>query len=411
MHVTPFIISLPSNDRYPILYNSKDFFQLILWLLGNGQQNQRYLYIFLQGLLLTTLVVTHYKDENSDIVSQWMSHYVACALFLDVLEECTQLDIKDIDSSSEVLPKTLPLRKIRNKVKRRNNVISSTSHQHHTTRPRGNQRDGVAPPNHPPNPQSRQRRIEVNHTNVVRNCQIIPSRNRKSETTLIQEAKYHFRKALLTDNYPQAKRHYMICKSICNQLNRTGDVSVCYWSLGEIAFEKCYYSQATKFYGKTIETYDFSQMFDKYQRSLSVVHAQFSNAICQSKTTAKESHIQVVNIADIQRIITSTIANCTTPDIDYSSHIEWPAGVPSVDVPQASTVELVLSVILNSQGKFNGFEVAEEEQSYEVDYVLCDDAMMQPTNEELEEGELPAITRPFYEILGDVNVKHNNILV
>ena len=50
---------------------------------------------------------------------------------------------------------------------------------------------------------------------------------------------------------------------------------------------------------------------------------------------------------------------------------------------------------------YNEFEIAEEEQSYEDDYLLYDDAMMLPTNEELEEGELPAIIRPFYEILGD----------
>ena len=328
----------------------------------------------------------YYEDENNNIMSQWMSHYVACALFLDVLEECTQPDMKDIHSSSEVLPKSSPLRKIRNKVKRRNKVcISSTSHKHYTTHLRRNKKSEVAPPNRPPVAQTHQRRAEMNPMNmhVARKREVVRSSNKKSQAALVQEAEHFFHKArLLSYSYPRAKRHYMICKSICGQLKWMGDVSVCYWYLGQIAFEKCYYAKAMMFYGKSIKTFDFTKIFNQ---------PSFSDILNQYHSANLKKRAQPENIADVRR---DEISNT-----DYHSDVVWQKAVASVDVPQPQTEQLVLS---NSKQEY---EDAVEEQGHLEDYFIpyehmypYEYPMTQTTSEEVE--ELPAIIQHFHGILG-----------
>ena len=104
------------------------------------------------------------------------------------------------------------------------------------------------------------------------------SLNRNSDTYLEMIARHRFHEGRKENNYEVAKRHLKICEQTCTRLRSTGDLSVCYWTLGELASNKQYFSKASMFYEKAISTYDLARFFSQFQPSLSVIYARYSYA-------------------------------------------------------------------------------------------------------------------------------------
>ena len=102
---------------------------------------------------------------------------------------------------------------------------------------------------------------------------------RTSCRSLKMIARHRFHEGCKETNYEIARMHFKICERSCTRLNSTGDLSVCYWILGELASNKQYYSKATMFYEKAINTYTLARTFSQYQPSLSVIYARYSYAL------------------------------------------------------------------------------------------------------------------------------------
>ena len=197
------------------------------------------------------------------------------------------------------------------------------------------------------------------------------SLNRNSDAYLEMIARHQFHEGCKeNNNYEVAKRHLKICKQTCTKLKSTGDLSVCYWTLGELASNKQYFSKASVFYEKAISTYTSARTFAQFQPSLSTIYARYSYALAgkdkllpQPQPTCDEEDEHRPNpqsepehlnqpvesrtpsptqgISDIDRnsvMMTpelapdthSTDGNGTTESLsmlsDYESDIQWPNG-------------------------------------------------------------------------------------
>jgi hypothetical protein len=178
-------------------------------------------------------------------------------------------------------------------------------------------------------------------------------------------ARHRFHEGHKESDYEIARRHLKICEQNCTRLKSTGDLSVCYWTLGEKASNKQYFSKASMFYEKAINTYSSAKTLSKFQPSLSVIYAHYSYALAgkdhllpQSQTTYDvedehrpnpQSHVSQpgsVTESGTPNLTQSTYqspelvsdihsvneGSTISPDtMDYKSKIRWPKGIPCKD--------------------------------------------------------------------------------
>ena len=152
-------------------------------------------------------------------------------------------------------------------------------------------------------------------------------RNKKSENDLRQEAWRLFREGQKECRYEQKKKHFEKCKKVCLQLNQQGDISVCNWILGGIAFEKQFYSKARQLCWKAISMYRLARTFEWHQPCLAQIYAQYSSAVVAA-SQQRQRHHQVQNI--MMDHPTAHLQKCTITT-NTVSHIQWPDGIPCSD--------------------------------------------------------------------------------
>ena len=105
------------------------------------------------------------------------------------------------------------------------------------------------------------------------------SLNKNSDAYLEMIALHRFHEGRKANNYEVARRHLKVCEQTCTRLRNAGDLSVCYWTLAELASNKQYYSKASMFYEKAIHTYSSPKMLEQFQPSLSAIYARYSYAL------------------------------------------------------------------------------------------------------------------------------------
>ena len=156
--------------------------------------------------------------------------------------------------------------------------------------------------------------------------------------------------------YEQRKACFNKCIKFCSLLKSSSDVSVCFCFLGDLAFEKMYYSKATRFYHNAYKTYGMANIFKKYQCSFSCIRAKLSRA-----TNNKRLWQEVVcsnQIHCLDQLENNQQGTIATPDSDYyySDRIRWPQSVSSVDTPNPQTEQLVIGNFQNEKDKHNYIE-------------------------------------------------------
>ena len=101
----------------------------------------------------------------------------------------------------------------------------------------------------------------------------------RSQDNLEMIARRRFHEARKENDYEIARRHLKICERNYSRLKSTGDLSVCYWTLGERASNKQYFSKASIFYKKAIKMYASARTLAQFQPSLSAIYARYSYAL------------------------------------------------------------------------------------------------------------------------------------
>ena len=64
------------------------------------------------------------------------------------------------------------------------------------------------------------------------------SLNRYQDNYLEMIARHRFHEGRKENDYEITRRHLKVCEQNCTRLKSTGDLSVCYWILGELASNK-----------------------------------------------------------------------------------------------------------------------------------------------------------------------------
>lgn len=123
------------------------------------------------------------------------------------------------------------------------------------------------------------------------------SLNKKSDAYLEMIALHRFHEGRNANNYEVARRHLKVCEQTCTRLRSAGDLSVCYWTLAELASNKQYYSKASMFYEKAIHTYSSPKMLEQFQPSLSAIYAHYSYALAGRDRLLPQSqpHLQRID--------------------------------------------------------------------------------------------------------------------
>ena len=242
------------------------------------------------------------------------------------------------------------------------------------------------------------------------------SLNRNPDTYFEMIARHRFHEGRKESDYEVARRHLKICEQNCTRLKSTGDLSVCYWTLGEKASNKQYFSKASMFYEKAINTYGSARTLSKFQPPLSFIYARYSYALAGKgqllpqlqptydvgdehrpnlQSGINQPRTVSVNESGTQSISQSPESlsdehsmnegSTISPGIaDYKSKIHWPRGVPCKD---ASTMYCGMIVAGNCAGSPSELEEAVEEEGFapgssttvmDEESVICMPPIVQP---------------------------------
>ena len=250
-------------------------------------------------------------------------------------------------------------------------------------------------------------------------------------------ARHRFHEARKENDYEIARRHLKICEQNCSRLESTGDLSVCYWMLGERASNKQYFSKASMFYEKAINMYASARTFAQFQPSLSAIYARYSYALAgkdhllpQPQTTYAiedehrpnpQSHAnqpRSINESGTPspsqspsqspELVTDTHNpghNSISPGItDYKSKIRWPKGVSCQDASQGT---VVTGSCESRVGNWFELEEAVEEEG-------CADIGTQSSGvhvlDEERTDNLISTEKPFVSTCGDNNMESSLIM-
>ena len=311
----------------------------------------------LQGLLLITLVGPHLsihypfilvKEQSFDFHAygeedhpKWIRRFIACFLLVDQLldEDSQQIQETTPPKPEELFSKATPVQITtrKRKQKKRSKCVTSGGSTVHPRRTPVNTDTSNAP-------QSQPHRIAP--TNVLR-CTPEQRRPKNARRSIVRSGftKSNKSRALCAQQcfhegckasscYERRRNLLMKCQRNCRLLKWNGDMSVCYWFLGGIAFEKRFYSKAMKLYWKAINTYELAQMFKDYQPALSAIYAQHYNASCQRLSTKTVEPIVENPPGDTfpgqgeSRAATLSDSEAN----DYHSHIHWDDPIPRSDL-------------------------------------------------------------------------------
>ena len=126
------------------------------------------------------------------------------------------------------------------------------------------------------------------------------SLNRNSDAYLEMIALHRFHEGRKANSYEVARRHLKVCEQTCTRLRSAGDLSVCYWTLTELASNKRYYSKASTFYEKAIHMYSSPKMLVQFQPSLSAIYARYSYALAGRDRLLPQSQPHPQPMCDVE---------------------------------------------------------------------------------------------------------------
>lgn len=241
------------------------------------------------------------------------------------------------------------------------------------------------------------------------------SLNRSSDAYRLEMiARHRFHEGRKESNYEIARRHLKICEQSCTRLNSAGDLSVCYWTLGELASNEQYYRKATMFYEKAISMYGSARTFSQFQPALSILYARYSYAQAGKDRLLPQSH-PTHDIEDEHRPnlqiaepapASPDVHSGTTESNDYKSKIHWAKGEQCQDVSHTYNGMVVIEYCESHVRNQSELEEAVEE----TDEGYAEIGIQHPDLTDEKHTNMPCTEKPFVTIYGDHNIMEASLV-